>query len=152
MVPAPTEPGRAVPVALSVGGGAAVEMVALDHAGEALALGDGLDIDAVADAEDFADVEHGADCDLGELGGFGAELANALQRAVAAGVTALGLVDAPVGAGAEADLDGRVTVAGGSHELGDRAGPDFEHGAADDAAVVADELHHAELLTEEARY
>ena len=144
--------GRAMAVALPVGARAAAEAVPFDDACEAFAFGDALHVDAVADAEDFARLEQRAELDLAELLGFDAEFAQGAERAVAAGVPALGLGHAPVGDRAEAELDGGVAIALGGFELGDGTGADFEHGAADDAAVLADDLHHAELFAEETGY
>src|SRR3954452_12070414 len=141
---------RGANVVRTVGLGAAAEVVALDRALEALALGGAGDLDLLPHLErlDRDGLPHG------QLAGLVAEL---LDLAVRAGVgllevAELGLGDVLLLAGVERELDGLVAVALVRADAGDRAGAGLEHGDALDGAVLEEDLGHAELLGEDRRH
>src|SRR3990172_2697919 len=131
-------------VGLAVGLGPAMEAVALHHPGKAAALGCPRYVHEVALLEylaahllpdlPFADVVH-------------AELSQVLELAQPLQVTLLGCVD-PL-ARAEAQLDGRVAVVLLRLHLDDRAGPGLDHRDRHGGAVVAEDLGHAQLSSQD---
>src|SRR4051794_6244330 len=141
---------RGAHVVRAVGLGAAAEVVALDRALEALALGGARDLDLLADLECL----HRHGLANRQLAGLVAEL---LDLAVRAGVgllevAELGLREVLLLGGAERELHGLVAVALMRADAGHRAGPGLEHGHALDGAVLEEDLGHAELLGEDGRH
>src|SRR4051794_3890507 len=138
---------RGAHVVRAVGLRTALEVVALDRALEALALGGAGDLDLLADLEGLD--RHGV-ADL-QLGGLVAEL-HEVAHGRGAGlleVAELGLGEVLLLRRAERELDGLVAVAVVRADRGDRARPGLQHGHALDAAVVEEHLGHPELLGED---
>jgi hypothetical protein len=121
--------------------------VALDRAGEALALGLPGDLDLLPDLE-------GVDGDRlahQQLAGVVAELSDV---AMGGGVGLLEVAELGLGedlllTGAEGELHGLVAVALDRADGGHRTGPGLEHGDALDLAVLEEPLGHTELLGED---
>ena len=122
--------------------------MALHHTGEALALADAGDVDALAGGEDVGPHDL-ADLEAGEVGD--PQLREVPGRRAARGleVTELGLRE-PAGLRlAEGELHGRVAVALGRLQLHDAAGPGLDHGDRDDPVLRVPDLGHAELATQD---
>src|SRR3954452_1658066 len=134
--------GSHVVRAMALGPGA--EVVALDRALEALALRGAGDLHALADLERL-DRDGVADQ---PLAGLVAELHEmpGRRRAGLLEVAELGLREMLLLDRAERELDGLVAVAVDRPDPGDRARAGLEHGDALDAAVLAEQLGHADLL------
>ena len=128
--------------------GSAPEVVTLDSALEALALGNAGHADVLAvfeglDRDRVADLEVGHAADLGQV-------ALAVLEAGLLEVAQLGFGELLVFAVFERQLDRRRAVAlGGAHPC-DRTRPRFDDGHRDAIAVVVEELGHAELLADDA--
>src|SRR4051794_41178876 len=141
---------RSADVVRAVRHGSAREVVALDGALEALALRDARDLDLLALLErlDGHAVAHL------ELAGLVAELHEVAHgRSVGLlQVTELGLGQALLGHRAEPELDRLVAVAIVGADADHGAGAGLEDGHALDAAVLAEDLRHAELLSEQRRH
>ena len=127
----------------------ALEVVALHRAGEALALADRGDIDALAGVEEVG-AEHLADFETGEV--VDAELGEVLHRRRVGllQVTELGLREPLRLRVTEGELHRGVAVALRGLELDDATRPGFDHRHRDDAVVVVPDLGHAELAPEDA--
>src|SRR5579871_2021808 len=138
---------RRTDVVRPVAGGAAVEAMALDRALEALALRDPGDLDALPRLE-HRHVDGVAD---GQPSALAAELAQPPQRRrVGLGeVAELPLRQRLLAGRAERELDGVVAVALGGPQRRHPARARLEDGDAGDAAVVAEDLRHAELAGED---
>src|SRR5918993_2142755 len=141
-------PGLAVMVR-TVGLGPAVEVVALDVAGKALALGHAGHIDVVARGEQVVDGHR-----LPELVGaqiVDAELALGLDRLGRLGqvleLAGIGLVQLARRLGAE--LHGRVAVPLRRAQARDRVGLDGQDADGHHRAVVLEDLGHADLPADE---
>src|SRR5579859_7469781 len=139
--------GGAMPVRLAVRLGAAVEAVPLHAALEALALGDGDHVHAVARLEDvgrhpLADLPgvDVVDLELAQV----AELAAARLEMAAQRLVQLAVLDRAV-----AELHGVVAVRLQCLHLGDEARSRLDHAHAAHFAVVVEALQHAELLAEQ---
>src|SRR5262249_36202239 len=129
---------------------AALEVVALDRALEALALGSAGDLDLVADRERVG--LHGLAHQ--QFAGLATELAD---DAVGGGVRLLqmpelGLRQRLLAAGVERELDGLVAVPLDGPDRRDRARPGLEHRHALNAAVLEEPLRHTELSCEDRRH
>src|SRR5207342_3699738 len=137
---------RAVRQRVTVGGVAHLEVPALDRALEALALGDALHVDDLADAEDVR-LDLAADLEVAQFLGFDAEL----PEATAAFDLRLGVVPGErlrqqrgaLGAGGH--LHGAVAVGFLGLDLGDAVGRSLDDGDGHAAAVFHEEAAHAGL-------
>ena len=139
---------RGAHVVRAVGLGAAGEVVALDRALEALALGGAGDLDLSGrprtprpsrsrrPCSSPASSRNSTRCFIGG--------ASAFLRWPSSGLGEVLLLRR-----AERELDGLVAVALERADRGDRAGAGLEHGDALDAAVLQEELGHPELLGED---
>src|SRR5262249_22727095 len=135
---------RGADVVRAVRGGPAAEVVALDRALEALALGDARDLDA------GAGLERVDGCVLAErqLADLAAELDERAhrRRVRLREVAELGFGEVLLLARAVRELDGLVAVALDGADRRHRARAGLEHGHTRDGAVLLEDLGHAELL------
>src|SRR4051812_37543476 len=137
---------RGAHVVRAVGDRATREVVALDRPLEALALGDGGDLDGLAlleglDGDGLADLE---------LAGLVAELPDVLERGGVRllQVAELALGQALLGRLAEGQLHGLVAVALVRPNAGHVTRAGLHDGDALDAAVLLEDLRHPDLLPE----
>src|SRR5215217_2857129 len=138
---------RGAHVVRAVGLWTGVEVVALDRALEALALGHARDLDGLADLE-CLDGHGVADRELARLVAELDERPHG-RRVDFPEVAELRLRQRPLADRAEAELDGDVAVDLVRADRGDGTGSRLEHRHALDAAVLAEPLGHAELLGED---
>src|SRR3954468_9368402 len=138
---------RGAHVVRAVGLRTPLEVVALDRALEALALGGAGDLDRLADLEGL----HGdgvADLQLAGLVAELHEVAHGRGRGLLE-VADLRLAQVLLLRRAEGELHGLVAVSVMRADARDRARAGLEHGDALDAAVVEEHLGHPELLGED---
>ena len=127
----------------------ALEVVALHHTGEALALADARDVDTIAGDEDIG-LYHLADLETGEVGYTQLGQMAAGRRAGHREVAQLAFRQAGGLGLAERELDGAVAVAFWRLQLHDATGPGLDDGHRDDPVLLIPDLSHAELAPENA--
>ena len=130
-----------------VGLGTAVEVVALDHTGEALALRDAGHVDQVAVGEDVAECDLLADLVGAQV--VDAELAERAELRQVLELAGLRLRQLAALERVGAELDGGVAVALGRAQPGHRIRFDGQDGDGHHRAVLLEHLGHADLSADE---
>jgi hypothetical protein len=135
---------------VAVGGVLTAEVVALDDAGEALADGHALHVDALADLEDL-DADLGAGLEIRKLFHLGAEFLQNVAGFDARLRQMAGerLHHAARAALAERDLNGGVAVLLGSLDLRDAVVGHVEHRHRQRHAVIGEDPRHADLAADQ---
>src|SRR3954463_8692286 len=143
--------GRLVRDRVAVRRALRMEVVAADHAGEALAEGHALHVDSLAGLEDYADVELGARLEVRQLLRLGAEFAQRMARLDArlGEMTGQRLLDARRAALAERHLHGGIAVGLGGLDLGDAVVRHVDHRHRQRRAVLGKDACHADLAADQ---
>src|SRR5690606_27015329 len=143
---------RAMRQRVTVGCIAHAEVVALDGALEAFALGDTLDVDLLADLEDVR-LDFATDGEIADLGVFNAELPQAATGfdLRLGEVTGFRLVDQCSATGADGHLHGAVAVGFNGLDLRDAVRGCFNQGHRDGLAIFGENAAHAGLAAHEAQ-
>src|SRR5688572_6351797 len=137
---------------VTVGGVTHLEVPALDRALEALALGDALDVDDLADFEDVG-LDFAAHLEVADLVGLDAQLPQATAGFdLGLGeVTCFRLVDQRGALDADGDLHGAVAVGLDRLHLGDAVRGGFDQGHRNGLAVLGEHAAHAGLAADNAQ-
>ena len=125
------------------------KVVALDHAGVALADGGAGNVHFLPDRE-YVDADHAADLEVGGLLGCDAEFLQHRPRFDArfGEMTGGGLVDPARAALAVGDLDRTVAIGLGRFDLGHAIVRHIDYGHRDRIALVGENARHADLATD----